>query len=138
MAVIRAARRGLARAKLHVAGRVGLLRVGRRARAALLLEAEPVVGDGVHGDLPHEREREEAAGDEARHDLPHDGHRRGERDAHFRLQGLVERGYDRYDRVRDLDARRELRREGGGEAALQLVLQDRGADGDAPRLARAV
>ena len=85
-----------------------------------------------------QREREEAAGDEARHDLPHDGHRRGERDAHFRLQGLVERGYDRYDRVRDLDARRELRREGRREAALQLVLQDRGADGDAPRLARAV
>ena len=92
----------------------------------------------MHGNFFHEPERKEAACDESGHDLPHDRHRVRKSDAHFGLQGLVERGYDRYDRVRDLDARRELRREGGGEAALQLVLQDRGADGDAPRLARAM
>ena len=87
-----------------------------------------------HRHLAHQPHREEPERADAHEGLPHDAQARGERGAHLAAERLVERA-DRGDRgVRDLHARGELLCERGGERVREAVLEDRGADGDPPRL----
>lgn len=112
-----------------------LVRLGARSRALLLaLEAEPVVCRGMHRDLLEQEHREEAAARDARHDLPHGGHRRCKRDPDLRPERLLELRDDGDRRVCDLNALRESCGKRGRELALELVLEDCGRDGYAPRL----
>lgn len=75
--------------------------------------------------MPHRR---------AHHDLPYDGHTQRERRAYLGPQRLLETSDERDRLIRDVGPSRELGCERGGEAVLELVLQDRAGDSDAPGL----
>ena len=87
-----------------------------------------------HGHLTQEKQREDSCATQARHRLPYDGHARGKGLADLRLQRLVELVDGRDGGVRNLHARRELGGKRFGKPMLQLVLQDRTRDRDAPSL----
>jgi hypothetical protein len=84
--------------------------------------------------LSHAETRHEPCTRDAERDLPDDLERLAKRLPHLVLHRLLERRDRRNGRKGKLYALRELGEERGGQFLLQLVLQDRTADGDAPDL----
>ena len=99
-----------------------------------VLPSPVLVNVRVKLELPHAKTRHEPRPRDTEHELPDALERLAKRLPHLVLQRLLERR-DRGNRRKcKLDALWELREERGGQFLLQLVLQDRTADGDAPYL----